>query len=110
VLSAQPKRVDFDSDLEQQQDDAHIRQHLQLIPIGDIARREGRDDQPGPEIAEHRREAKAPRNPPGGNGEQQDEPDLEYRGRLSREEPTRPATQSNDEGWIRPLTLRPSSV
>ena len=39
-----PQEVDLDADLEQEQDDAEVGQELELLAIGDVARRERRDD------------------------------------------------------------------
>ena len=70
MLPTETERVDLDADLEQEQHHAHVGKHLQLVSIGDITRRERRDDQPGREISEHCRQAESARDPAGSDREQ----------------------------------------
>ena len=63
MIALQPGQVDLDPDLEQQQDDADVGQELELVRIGDVARRERREPETDGEIADDRRRAEPPRQP-----------------------------------------------
>ena len=74
-------QVDLDADLEQEQDDADVGQQMELLGVGDVARRERRDEEADDEVADDGRQADAPRREAGCDGRQEDDADLEDGGR-----------------------------
>ena len=80
MLAAQSQRVDLDADLEEEEDDADVGQHLQLVPIRDVPGCERRHDQPGGKVADNRRQSEAASQPAGPHGKEKDHPYLEHRG------------------------------
>ncbi len=77
----QVQRIDLDADLEEEQHDADVREHLELVTIRDVAGRELRHEDPDGEVADHRGERDAPRRPARERREREDEPELEDRRR-----------------------------
>ena len=59
VVAPQPGEVHLDPDLEQQQHDADVGQQLELLVVGDIARRERREPQADGQVADDRGEMRA---------------------------------------------------
>ncbi len=82
VVASQPGQVDLDADLEQQQHDTDVGQQLELLAVGDVARRERREAEPDRQVADDRGEVQPAREPAGGDRGQQDEADLEDGRRL----------------------------
>jgi len=84
VFAAQSERVDLDADLEEQQDDSDVRQHLQLTPVGDIPRGKGRHDEANRQVTKDGGQPDSASEPARSHGEQKNHPDLEHRGAVSR--------------------------
>jgi hypothetical protein len=78
VVSSDPLDVDLDPDLEQQEDDPEVGEERELATIGDVAGRERRDREADGEVADDRREAGGPGDPPGEGRQEDDEPELEH--------------------------------
>jgi hypothetical protein len=75
--SAERQRIDLDPDLEQEEHDADVREDLQLLPVRHVPGRERLNQEPDPEIRDHGRQPEPPHRPTGGDGQEQDDPDLE---------------------------------
>ena len=73
--------VDLDADLEQQQHHADVGEQLELLAVGDVAGREGRDGEAESEVADNRRQPETPRQPAGGDGRNEERAELEDRRR-----------------------------
>ncbi len=77
MVAPEPRQVDLDADLEQEQDDADVREELQLLMIGDIARRERREGEADGQVADDGGEMQPTSQPAGRDRSDQDQADLE---------------------------------
>ncbi len=87
MVATESGQVHLDADFEQEQDHADIGKKLELLPIGDVPRRERREPEPDGEIADDRRQVKSTGHPARRDRREQDEPDLQDRGRLGVHRP-----------------------
>ena len=70
-------QIELDADLEEQEHDADVSEHLDLVLVRDVPRRERPDDEPHDEISDHGRQSDAPRQDADDAGDEQHEADLE---------------------------------
>ena len=77
VLAAQAPEVDLDTDLEEQEHHAHVREQLELLPVGHEAGRERRHGDTERQVADDGGKPEASGEPAGRDGGQQQRAELE---------------------------------
>ena len=81
MLAAEPRDVDLDADLEQEQHDADVGEQHELLVVRDVAGRERRDEHADREVADDRREPQTARRETRQGRHEQQQPELEDRQR-----------------------------
>src|SRR5205814_7149761 len=81
ALAGEAQRVDFDAHLEEEKHDADVSQHGQLVSVGDVSGRERGHKDPNQQVTDDSWKTKRSRTSAGERRQEQQEAQVEDRGR-----------------------------